>query len=132
MRPMSVAIVVAACVVFVGCLGGEDQAAQPSAEARTALPECPGGDDDLRIASFDVGENPQGVPTAGGALERFLLERNSDLSADAFERTDRASAAVRKASFSYSRDGLKLANIYAGRVERGWLVISYSFCGGIL
>jgi hypothetical protein len=131
MRDLWFAIAVAACVALVGCLGGDDQAAQPSAAASTAL-QCPGGDDDLRSAIFDLGEHPQGVSTARGALERFLLSRKSDVSADDFERTDPGSGVARKANFSYSRDGFKLADIYVERLERGWLVISYDFCRGTL
>jgi hypothetical protein len=131
MRALSFAIAVAACVALVGCLGGDDPPAQPSPEARTAL-QCPGGDEDLRSAILDLGENPQGVSTARGALERFLLSRKSDLSADDLERTDTGSGVTRKANFSYSRDGFTLADIYVERLERGWLVISYNFCRGTL
>jgi hypothetical protein len=131
MRYLPFAIAVVASVGLIGCLGDDDQPAQPSAEAGTAL-DCPGGDDDLRSASFDLGENPQGVPSARGALERFLLSRTSDLSADAFERTDGGSGAPRKANFSYSRGESRLADIYVERLERGWLVISYDYCRGII
>jgi hypothetical protein len=65
-------------------------------------------------------------------LEQFLLDRASELTAAAFERVDPASGAVREANFSYSRGGLVLATVYVERLERGRLVISYSFCRGEL
>ena len=132
MRSLPLALALAACVALVGCLGGDDQPAQPSAEATAALPECPGGDDDLRSAGFDLGENPQGFPTAREALARFLMERKSDLSANAFERSNPGGGSAREANFSYRRDGLELPNIYVERLKGGWLVISYTFCRGML
>jgi hypothetical protein len=129
---LPLALALAACVALVGCLGGDDQPAQPSAGANTALPECPGGEDDLRSASFDLGENPQGFPTAREALERFLMERSSDLGANSFERAKPGGEPAREANFSYRRDGLELPNVYVERLEGGWLVISYTFCRGTL
>jgi hypothetical protein len=132
MRSLLLALAFVACVALVGCLGGEDQSAQPGTQVNAALPECPGGDDDLRSASFDLGANPQGFPTAREALERFLMQRKSDLTANDFERTNSGPDAAREANFTYRRNGLELPNIYVERLDSGWLVISYTFCRGML
>jgi hypothetical protein len=130
MGDLRVAVAVVASLVLVGCFGGEDQPTKPSDGANTAGLDCPGGGEDVVTVVFDLGENPHGTPTARGALERFLSERRSDLSADEFRRTARPSAGT--TDFAYTRDGLKLVHIYAERLERGWHVISYAFCRGVL
>jgi hypothetical protein len=131
MRSSLVTVALAASVLLVGCLGGEGQPAQPTGGANPDLPECPSGEDAV-TGVFDLGANPKGVPTARGAVTRFLRGRKSDLSADAFERTDRASGGTRRAVFSYSREGSRLVRLYVERLERGWLVIAYAFCRGAL
>lgn len=131
MRSPLVAIALATCLALVGCLDGEDEPAQQAGGANSDLPECPSGEDAV-TAVYDLGANPNGVPTARGAMKRFLRKQKSSLSADAFERTDRGSGEARKAGFSYSRQGSELVQIYVERLERGWLVIAYAFCRGTL
>lgn len=123
-------IALAACVVLASC-GEDQQPAQAGTEASSAPLDCPGGEEDLRRTVRDLGGNPQGEPTAVGALQRFLVEQESDLSAGDFERMQRGSGSGRKAYFIHSRDGFEqLPRVYVERLERGWLVIAYDYCHG--
>jgi hypothetical protein len=119
-----------ACVGLGGCLGGEDESPRPT-NGSADTPECPNGEEPLS-AVYDLGENPKGAPSARDAVARFLGFRDSDLTADSFDRDGQGSSRADRASFTYSEGGSQLVRLYVERLERGWLVIAYEFCRGAL
>jgi hypothetical protein len=118
---------------FVGCTN--DEATQPSASVGSTPPgglECPGGTEDERTTIYDLGENPKGLATPRDALDRFLRGRNAEVTSEGFERRDGKAGLGNAVTFTYSRDGLKLAEIWVVHLEAGWLVEAYRHCEGEL
>jgi hypothetical protein len=62
-------------------------------------------------------------------LRRFLKQRGSQATADAFFQLDGPDGPG-TAEFALAGEQAPLARIYLERMERGWLVVTYENCEG--
>ena len=118
MRFFTGLVVVFACIYLVGC----------SKEQEESGGRCPGGAEP-RYTVFDLDGDSKGASSPEDALASFLRHEGSDLAVGDFDEVERG---ARTASFSHTEDGSRLARFYSERFDRGWFVISYETCSGVL
>lgn len=116
-----------ACLVLVGCLGGDDSTEQivPNEPATN----CPNGEEQ-RSVSYDLGtDNPNGEPTPRGAIARFLDFERAPLNVESFERIAISKSGT-QATFVLNDGEFELVRLFLERFDRGWLVVGYYYCKG--
>lgn len=110
-----------ACLALLGC---SDEAEKKSEGSE----RCPGGEKPTYVV-FDIDTDAKGASSPQDALARFLRHEASDLATTDFDAVNKDK---RKARFGLTEDGSRLASFYLERLDRGWFVISYEACSGVL
>lgn len=109
------------CLALLGCSNDVEKNSERSEG-------CPDGERPTYVL-FDIDTGAKGASSPRGALAGFLRHEKTDLATAEFDEVERDAKAAR---FDHTENGSRLAQFYVERLDRGWFVISYEACSGVL